>query len=103
MATTTVIEKLPMNWDKDFDGDWDGDPCAAWRKAFENYVSENYPPCSVVGDEIYGPATYRFPHCGMQAGTTPVEDLIELPDGGIYAEFQELHRDDWSDVIEDNI
>ena len=105
MSTTTVVERMPLNWDSgDSLGEWDknDNPGAAWRRAFEEYLSENYPHCSLVGDEIYGPATYRFDGL-MQADTPRAEDLEPLPDGGIYAEFQALHADDWCDLIEENL
>jgi hypothetical protein len=84
-------------------GDWDegDDPGAAWRAAFEHYLEDYYPHCKLVGEEIYGPATYRFPDANVQRDTPAAEDLEPLPAGGIYAEFQELHRDDWTELIEE--
>ena len=103
MSTTTVVERMPMNWDSGYDmGDWEQGAdaaSAAWRAAFEDYLTENYHHCSLVGDEIYGPATYCFDGLDMQLDTPRLADLKPLPDDGIYAEFQELHQDDWSEIV----
>jgi hypothetical protein len=104
MSTTTTVERMPCNWDSgDSMGEWEQGSAAAgaaWRAAFEAYLTENYPNCALVGDEIYGPATYRFDGHDMQRNTPKLADLKPLPDDGIYAEFQKMHRDDWCDVIE---
>jgi len=105
--TTTTIERMPMNWDSgESMGEWEQGAeaaGAAWRAAFDDYLEKNYHHCSLVGNEIYGPATYRFPDANVQADTPSADDLEPLPAGGIYAEFQGLHQDDWCDVIENFI
>jgi hypothetical protein len=107
MSTTTVIETMPCNWDSgDSMGEWEQGPDAAgraWRAAFEAYLTANYPHCSLVGNEIYAPATYRFDGLDMQRDTPKRAALKPLPDDGIYAEFQEIYRDDWCEVIEQYI
>ena len=101
--TTTVVESMPLNWDSgDNMGDWgEEDAGAAWRGMFEEWLTENYPDLALVGDEIYGPATYRFPDANVQHDTPKAEDLKPLPDGGVYREFEDLHQDDWSEAIQD--
>ena len=95
MSTTTTIEQI--NWNAD--GLETEREQRAWRRAFTDYVA-NYPHCSLIGDEIIGPATYRFDGLNMQLDTPKLTNLKPLPEDGIYAEFQELHRDDWYDVVE---
>jgi hypothetical protein len=103
MVTTTVVERMPQNWDAadNFGDDWgEIDPSKTWREMFQEFLAKHYPHCSLAGDEIYGPATYRFPDADVQKDTPKIDDLEPLPDDSIYSEFQALHENSWSEDIE---
>lgn len=102
--TSAVIEILPGDWDQDsqFGDGWDEmgiDPARAWKGMLERWLDNNYPGCYVSGDEIRGPATYRFPDAFVQPDTPRANDLPTLPEEGLYEAFQALHRNDWAEAI----
>ena len=103
------MERLPGDWlsDDRFGDGWEGhDPAAAWAELFDAWLAEHYPQCTRCGDEILGPASYTFGEpftdrdgWRMERDTPAPADLPPLPQDGLYEAFQELHRDDWAEVI----
>lgn len=102
--TTTLIERLPCNWDSDDNfGDAWGDisPGSIWSEIFCRWIEYRYADAKihVCGNEIIGPATYVYPNASVQRGTPSLEELPDLPDS-LYGEFNEgWVGDSWCDLI----
>jgi hypothetical protein len=113
MVTMTKIDQMPMNWDSDQDGFGDGwgesgiHPGKVWREMFAEWLDANYPDLALTGNEIIGPASYCYGepydeknHCWKMERDTPrPSDLKELPDDGLYEEFQSSIQSDICEAI----
>lgn len=102
--TTTVIDRLPADYrSEDQYGDgWESDginPVEVFLECFDEWLEENYGFLTRCGGEIIGPAEMRFPHCIREDLYDEEAMNAELPEDGLWAEFNEIHCDDWCDLI----